>query len=56
MSDLVAVILAIVALGLTTSIAALVVYVRRLRLSIECLCSNLGGLRQQIGNGEHRHA
>lgn len=48
-----------VGLAVAVLIAALVLLARRVRhltLSIECLCSNLGGLREQIGHGGHEHA
>lgn len=35
-----------------------VLFYRRLwnlMASVECLCTNLGGLRQQIGHGGHEH-
>lgn len=49
MSDLVVLVLTIVGLLLAGTMVALIVYVRRLQSSVECLCSNIGGLRQQMG-------
>lgn len=56
MTDFLLATLAVVALMLACSLVGLTVYVRRLRLSIECLCSNIDALRQQIGQGGHPHA
>lgn len=42
--------------GLAAVMLALFFAVRRLKASVECLCTNLGGLREQIGQGGHGHA
>lgn len=48
------VLLAIIALGLIAVAVVGVLLIRRARdltVSVECLCSNVGALREQIGHG-----
>lgn len=51
MNDALVLALLLVGAGLAAVGVALVVVVRRLILSIECLCSNVGALREQMAHG-----
>lgn len=55
---IVEILLGIIALALIGVIAAIGWLVRVLWLtmgSMECLCNNVGGLRQQMAAGQHQH-
>lgn len=58
METLLIAIVAVLGLIVAALIVALGLVARRLWqliMSIECLCTNLGGLRAQIGHGGHEH-
>jgi hypothetical protein len=47
------ILLVIVGIALVIVAILLARQLRLLMMSVECLCNNLGGLRAQIGHGEH---